>query len=148
MSEGGIEHPLVGEERLGHAQVENGRAEGLERPHEPFALLDGSRIAAGHRQDALADQVCRHGDATIEALDLDAPGSVPHWQEGRRATTLGVLLIRMVDETAHHAGHADICREIIDGTGQADAAEIGDSAYWSDYVATIQAAAETFRKSS
>ncbi|MFL6022535.1 MAG: DinB family protein [Marmoricola sp.] len=97
----------------------------------------------------LYDQACRHGDATIEALDLDAPGSVPHWPAERAATTLGVLLIRMVDETAHHAGHADICREIIDGSpGQADAQEIGDATYWSDYVATIQAAAETFRERS
>ncbi|RNL78325.1 DinB family protein [Nocardioides marmorisolisilvae] len=94
----------------------------------------------------LYDQACRHGDATIEALDLDAPGSVPHWPEERRATDLGTLLIRMVDETAHHAGHADILREIIDNApGQGDAEEIGDATYWSDYVATIQAAAETFR---
>ena len=90
-------------------------------------------------------RACAHGDATIDALDLDTPGSVPHWPDERRATTLGVLLIRMVDETAHHAGHADICRELIDGQGPPDAAELGDAAYWSDYVATIQAAADTFR---
>ncbi|MGO4256885.1 DinB family protein [Marmoricola sp. RAF53] len=93
----------------------------------------------------LYDQACRHGDATIEALDLDSPGSVPHWPEERRATTLGVLLVRMVDETAHHAGHADICRELIDGSGQADAGEIGDAAYWRDHVARIQAAADVFK---
>jgi hypothetical protein len=90
-------------------------------------------------------RACEHSDATVEALDLATPGSVPHGPEERRATTLGVLLIRMVDETAHHAGHADICREIIDGTGQADADQYGDETYWSDYTATIQAAAETFR---
>lgn len=93
----------------------------------------------------LYDQVNRHGDATIETLDLDSPGSVPHWPEERRATTLGVLLIRMVEETAHHAGHADICRELIDGSGPPDAAEAGDTAFWSDYVAKIQAAADAFR---
>ncbi len=93
----------------------------------------------------LYDQACRHGDATITELDLDAPGSVPHWPEGRRATTLGVLLVRMVDETAHHAGHADICRELIDGSGPPDRDEVGDAAYWTDYVAKIQAAAEVFR---
>ena len=94
----------------------------------------------------LYERACAHGDATISALDLDAPGAVPHWPEERRATTFGVILIRMVDETAHHAGHADICREIIDGrVGQADADEIGDAAYWSAYVAQVQAAANTFR---
>ncbi|RNL62573.1 DinB family protein [Nocardioides marmoriginsengisoli] len=94
---------------------------------------------------ALYERACAHGDATLAALDLDAVGSVPHWPEERRATTLGVLLIRMVSETAQHAGHADLCRELIDGSGQADRAEIGDAAYWDDYVATIQAAAERFR---
>lgn len=94
----------------------------------------------------LYDRVCRHGDATIAALDLDAPGSVPHWAEETRATTLGYLLIRMVEETGHHAGHADICRELIDGSGQPDRDEVGDAAYWESYVGRIQAAADTFRR--
>jgi hypothetical protein len=93
----------------------------------------------------LYDQACRHGDASIEALGLEAPASVPHWPEERRSTTLGALLVRMVGETAQHAGHADICRELVDGSGQSDAGEIGDPAHWSDYVATIQAAADGFR---
>lgn len=93
----------------------------------------------------LYERACAHADATVAALDLDTPGSVPHWPEERRASTLGVLLIRMVSETAQHAGHADVCRELIDGTGQADAPEYGDSDYWSGYVAEIQTAAETFR---
>lgn len=93
----------------------------------------------------LYDQACRHGDATIEALDLDAPGTVPHWPEERRATTLGVLLIRMVVETAQHAGHADICRELVDGSGQADADAMGDEQDWAEYRAGLQAAADTFR---
>lgn len=93
----------------------------------------------------LYEQTCRHGDETIAALDLDAPGSVPHWPEERRATTLGVLLIRMVAETAQHAGHADICRELIDGQGPPDRDEYGDDAHWAAYVARIQAAADAFR---
>ncbi|MDQ3900572.1 MAG: DinB family protein [Actinomycetota bacterium] len=93
----------------------------------------------------LYDRACRHGDQTIAALDLDAPGSVPHWPEERRATTLGVLLIRMIAETAQHAGHADICRELVDGQGPPDADEYGDEAYWAAYVAKIQAAADAYR---
>lgn len=93
----------------------------------------------------LYERVCAHSDATIAALALDAPGSVPHWPEERRATTLGVLLVRMVEETARHAGHADICRELIDGVGQPDRDEVGDAAYWDAYVARIQQAAESFR---
>jgi hypothetical protein len=85
-----------------------------------------------------------HSDATIAALDLDAPGSVPHWPEERRATTLGFVLVRMVEETGHHAGHADICRELIDGRGGSDQ-DMLDEQGWSDYVAQVQAAADAFR---
>ncbi|MER7664877.1 MULTISPECIES: DinB family protein [unclassified Streptomyces] len=92
----------------------------------------------------LYERACAHGDRTVEELGLDAPGWVAHWPEERRETTLGVLLVRMVVETAQHAGHADVVRELIDGRGGADHDEIGDEAWWRDYVAGIQRAADTF----
>ena len=55
-------------------------------------------------------------DATIEALALDAPGEVPWWPEARRAVTLGRILVHVVAETNRHAGHADLVRELIDGS--------------------------------
>ena len=58
-------------------------------------------------------QACAHADVTVTELELDSPGRVAHW--GNQETTLGVLLIRMVGETAHHSGHADIVRDLIDG---------------------------------
>jgi uncharacterized damage-inducible protein DinB len=57
-----------------------------------------------------------HSDATIEALSLDAPGVVPWWPEERRQVTLHQILVHMVAERAHHLGHADVLRELIDGT--------------------------------
>jgi hypothetical protein len=92
----------------------------------------------------LYHRACAHADRTVTELPLDTPGSVAHWPEYRRATTLGVLLIRMVDETAHHAGHADIVRELIDGRGGPDQGELDESA-WLAYVATVQSAADAFR---
>lgn len=89
-------------------------------------------------------RACAHADETITSLDLSAPGEVAHWAEGHRQTTLGVLLIRMVTETAHHAGHADIVRELIDGQGGADQ-DMLDADGWKAYVAEIQAAADTFK---
>jgi Protein of unknown function (DUF664) len=89
-------------------------------------------------------RACAHADGVIAELDLDAPGSVPHWPEDRRDTTLGVLLIRMVGETAQHAGHADIVRELIDGKGGPDQDSI-DEATWREYVARVQAAADAFK---
>jgi hypothetical protein len=68
---------------------------------------------------------------------------VPHWPADRRDTTLGVLLIRVVDETAQHAGHADICRELIDGAA-GSRQDGGDDAPWRNHLARVQAAADTF----
>ena len=89
---------------------------------------------------ALYRRACAHGDKTIDDLDLDAPASVAHWPEERRNTTLDVLLIRMVSETAQHAGHADIIRELIDGRATDD--DPTDEATWEQYRARIQAAAD------
>jgi hypothetical protein len=88
-------------------------------------------------------RACAHADIVIASLDLEAPGSVAHWPEGRRDTTLGVLLIRMVAETAQHAGHADIIRELIDGKGGPDHDTI-DEPQWREYTAEVEAAANTF----
>ena len=88
-------------------------------------------------------RACAHADGVIAALDVEAPGSVAHWPEDRRDTTLGVLLIRMVAETAQHAGHADILRELIDGKGGPDQDAIDEST-WREYVAQVRAAANAF----
>ena len=89
-------------------------------------------------------RACEHADEVIRELDLDAPAQVAHWPEGRRGTTLGFLLVRMAAETAQHAGHADIIRELIDGRGGPDHGMLDDVS-WRDYAARIQAAADTFR---
>jgi hypothetical protein len=83
----------------------------------------------------------QHSDASIEELGLDAPASVQWWPEERRATTLGSLLVRVVAETAQHAGHADIAREMIDGRAGSGHDEAGDAAFWAAHVERVQAAA-------
>jgi hypothetical protein len=86
-------------------------------------------------------KACAHSDITVAELDLDSPGKVAHWAEGHQETTLGVLLIRMAGETAQHAGHADIIRELIDGrTGAGNDPVAGDPQY-----GIVQAVADRFR---
>ncbi len=70
------------------------------------------------REDVIAlyRRACAHADETIEALDLDAPGTVPWWPEDRGAITLHLVLVHVIAETNRHAGHADIVRELVDGT--------------------------------
>jgi uncharacterized damage-inducible protein DinB len=68
------------------------------------------QILAGYRSMWSA------ADATIDALALDAPGTVPWWPEERREVTLGQILVHVVAETNRHAGHADLVRELVDGS--------------------------------
>lgn len=91
---------------------------------------------------ALYRRACAHADQTLAEFELDAPAEVPHWPEERRRTTLGVLLVRMVAETARHAGHADIVRELIDGRGGPDS-DMLDEEGWRAYRERIEAAART-----
>ncbi len=51
----------------------------------------------------------------------------------------------MIAETSQHAGHADIIRELIDGRSSPDNAGVGDAAWWAEWHAKIQAAADPFR---
>ncbi|HEY4022645.1 MAG TPA: DinB family protein [Pseudonocardiaceae bacterium] len=61
-------------------------------------------------------RACAHADETIAALDIDSIGHVPHWPAPRDKVTLHTILVHMLAETNRHAGHADIVRELIDGT--------------------------------
>jgi uncharacterized damage-inducible protein DinB len=70
-------------------------------PHETTADILGFYA----RARAAAAQV-------IAQLDLDTAG--PAWYGG--AVTLRWVLIHMIEETARHAGHLDLARELIDGT--------------------------------
>ena len=87
-------------------------------------------------------RVWTHSDATIEALDLDARGYVPWWQE--EVPLFNVMAARLVD-SVRHAGHADILREALDGAVGVDAnspPQHGhDSAFWEARHAEIERAA-------
>jgi hypothetical protein len=95
--------------------------------------------------EALYRQAWLLSDASLEALPLDAPAEVAWWSESTRHTTFGHLVVRVVAETAQHAGHAEILRETLDGQAGRDQRDVGDQHWWAEYVAGIQAAADTYR---
>ena len=75
--------------------------------------------SAGESRDfitGLYRRVWAHSDATIEAVPLDAIGRVPWWPAERNEVTLHRILVHVIAETAQHGGHADIVRELIDGS--------------------------------
>ena len=83
-------------------------------------------------------------DETIAALPLDGPGKVPWWGD-YGAVTLHHVLVHVTAETQRHAGHADIIRELIDGSAgllrEAGNLPSGDAAWWRDYRARLEEAA-------
>lgn len=85
----------------------------------------------------LYERAWAHSDETIESLPLDAVGHVPWWPEERRTVTLHRILVHMVAETSRHAGHADIVRELIDGSAGLrvgnDNLAPGDRRWWQAY---------------
>jgi hypothetical protein len=87
----------------------------------------------------------QHADATIAELPLDAPVTVPWWGEDG-AVTLGRILVHMTAETQRHAGHADIVRELIDGSvgllREAGNMSSDDPAWWRAYRDQVEQAAK------
>jgi uncharacterized damage-inducible protein DinB len=83
-----------------------------------------------------------HADATINKLPLDAPGHVPWWS--RPEVKLFNVMVHVLQETARHAGQADILREQIDGrTGVAvEYEEQIDTAAREAYWAKVERAAQ------
>jgi hypothetical protein len=68
---------------------------------------------------ALYRQVASETEAAIGHLDLDhpvpVPRGVPWFPQDVEAWSLRWVLLHLIEETARHAGHADILRESIDG---------------------------------
>jgi hypothetical protein len=111
---------------------------------EPFADMwaaaDESRAEIVERYR----RVCDHSDATITALDVDAPGNVPWWP--RPNVKLFNVLVHVLTETNRHAGHADILREQLDGAVGTEAGSTAlqqlAAAFWENHCAKIEQAAK------
>ncbi|MDH6196633.1 putative damage-inducible protein DinB [Mycobacterium frederiksbergense] len=101
---------------------------------EPTRDMWATAEESRHDIVSLYRRACAHSNATIDALDLGGRGEVPGWPEHRRSVTLHDILVHMLSETARHAGHADILRELIDEAAGLHANSRGlpdtDSQYW------------------
>jgi hypothetical protein len=114
---GMIEH-LAHAERFWFQQVLTGRAEPLPWPPER-SHLDAAGFASSREPDqvlAFYRDQCHRSDTGLAAAPLSArpSGEVPAHLEDE-IHSVGTVVLHMIEETARHAGHLDIARELIDG---------------------------------
>jgi hypothetical protein len=125
----------------------------VENPPEYLLRQDGEVngdfwATADETRDDILDLYRRaavHADATIEALDLDVVGFVPWFSPAMQRLSLHAVLVHVVAECHRHVGHADIVREMIDGTAGLSRDEpflpSDDPAWWDEYRARVNDAA-------
>ena len=117
----------------------------LDEDAEPNADMWATADETRHQIVALYRRVWAHSDVTIDTLGLDAIGHVSWWPEDRSEVTLHKILVHVIAETNRHAGHADIVRELIDGTAglreDNDNMAPGDAEWWDGYRSRVERAA-------
>ena len=82
---------------------------------DSFRLREDETLAGAL---AFLDEVAAETGEIVAGLDLDHPVPVPPapWNpDDVEAWSLRWVLLHLIEETARHAGHADIVREAIDG---------------------------------
>jgi hypothetical protein len=117
----------------------------FEEDAEPNADLWATADESRDDIVGLYRRVWAHSDNTIAALPLDAIGRVPWWPPDRAEVTLHTILVHMIAETHRHAGHADIVRELIDGSvglreGNDNMPPV-DEAWWTSYRERLESVA-------
>ncbi|MGW7066762.1 DinB family protein [Streptomyces sp. NPDC054855] len=114
------------------------RIEDAEPNSDMWATEDESR----DQIVGLYRQAWEHSNSTVATLPLDAIGHVPWWPEERREVTLNHILVRVISDTQRHAGHADIVRELIDGSvgylQDKDALPPEDQAWWENHRSRLE----------
>jgi len=111
--------PLGLTEHLGYAErhwfqeVAAGSAEPLNWPddHAPLTTPRPPEVVF-----AFYREQCRRSDAVLSATPLSAPPVGRHpGPGGDDVIDLRWIVLHMIEETARHAGHLDLARELLDG---------------------------------
>lgn len=87
-----------------------------ESPDDPDEELDNDMRVEGVPLATLLgdyERACARSDEIIAGHDLDEVGRQTGWPSGQ--ASLRWMLHHMLEETARHAGHLDIIRELLDG---------------------------------
>ncbi|MFV8052342.1 DinB family protein [Mycobacterium sp. 48b] len=84
-------------------------------------VTDWQATFAVETSHSIADVAARYRDAVARANEVldgchDLAAPLPRSRPGKPAASVRWALTHMIEETGRHAGHADILRELIDGT--------------------------------
>jgi uncharacterized damage-inducible protein DinB len=80
-------------------------------PDSDFRVPEG---ATAESMVAAYEAECARSNAVIAAHDLDTTTTDPDGE--RPGRSLRWVVLHMLEETARHAGHVDVLRELLDGT--------------------------------
>ena len=118
---GGVEHHWlqdvvtgVAQEPLPGEDEQTAPEPGEYDPYAAFACdLPGDQVIANYREE------CRRSDAVLAVTPLSAPplGLAFHQDPEYTAqiTSVGWVVLHVIEETAVHSGHLEIVRELLDG---------------------------------
>jgi uncharacterized damage-inducible protein DinB len=114
---GMIEH-LAYAERFWFQQVLTGQSDPRPWPPEQDDLEATAFVCSREPHQVLAfyRRQCDRSDTVLAATSLDAvPTGQVHADMADEINSVRTVLLHMIEETARHAGHLDIARELIDG---------------------------------
>ena len=86
-----------------------------------LATDDDPPWAAGDRSSeevfAYYKEQCRRANLVLDSMSLDAPPAGRHGEPELedKVTDLRWIVLHLIEETARHAGHLDVVRELLDG---------------------------------
>jgi len=140
-----VKHLTMSEARYFGAIFERPYPEPIPSFDDPgFRMRDHMWVSEEESRARIVDgyqRACRHADATIDSLPVDAPGYVPWWP--RPEVKLFNVMVHVLTETNRHLGHADILREELDGAlgSPLSPSTEQDDADWAAHRAKIEEAA-------
>lgn len=87
----------------------------VDPPYDPSAAFTTEH--AGPAVIGFYRQQCQTSNEVLQSVDLQAPLRGDHGLEwpGEPITDVRWVALHMVEETARHAGHLDVARELLDG---------------------------------
>jgi Protein of unknown function (DUF664) len=92
----------------------SGEAEEDQPPYDPMSVVFTSDASSAEVVAFYRDQ-CAESESVLAETPLSAPPRGKHDLEGFQPPNVRWVVLHMIEETARHAGHLDLARELLDG---------------------------------